>query len=69
MTAKRNWFPTLNEALESEGLIEAWDCYFRPIEYDGTFMWTWEDGSKYGHHISIYRNERGMYERPVHYNR
>jgi hypothetical protein len=32
-------------------------------------MWTWDDGSKHGHLVSVYRDERGMYERPVHYKR
>lgn len=69
MAAKQNWFPTLNEALESENLIEAWDISFPPMGYNDTFAWTWDDGSKHGHYISIYRDNRGMYERPVHYAR
>ena len=69
MAAKQNWFPTLNDALNSEGLIEAWDTRFPPIQYGGTHRWTWDDGTKHGHLISIYRDERGMYERPVHYAR
>lgn len=66
---KRNWFPTLNDALESEGLLEAWEIHFQPIRQGATFSWTYDDGSKYGHWVSIYRNEHGMYERPVHYAR
>ena len=66
---KTNWFATLNESLKSEGLIEAWDINFSPINYGETFSWTWEDGSKYGHYISVYRNTDGRYERPVHYAR
>ena len=62
-------FNTLNEALESEGLLEAWDIAFPPIQYGQNFYWTWEDGSRYGHYICIYRNECGLYERPVHYKR
>lgn len=69
VASKRNWFDTLNEALESEGLLESWDCCKPPIGYGETVSWTWDNGSKYGHQISIYRDEQGRYERPVHYNR
>lgn len=69
MTAKQNWFATLNDALNSEGLIEAWDCCKPPIGYGETVSWDWDDGSKRGRHISIYRDEQGRYERPVHYAR
>ncbi len=65
----RNWFMTLSEALESEGLMEAWSCEYSPIGYGQTFRWTWDDGSKYGHLCSIYRSDSGNYERPVHYSR
>ena len=66
---KQNWFNTLNESLESEGLLESWDCYFPPIGYGQNFSYTWEDGSKYGRFISIYRDDSGKYERSVHYAR
>lgn len=66
---KQNYFPTLNAALEAEGLLEAWGCTNPPISYGDTRSWTWDNGSRYGHYISIYRDERGMYERPVHYPR
>jgi len=66
--AKQNWFPTLNEALESEDLMDSWDCYNPPIHYGETCDYRHDDGTKYGRHVSIYRNERGMYERPVHYS-
>lgn len=66
---KQNWFNTLNEALEAEGLLESWDISYPSIKYGETFSFTWYDGSKYGHYVSIYRNEQGRYERPVHYNR
>ena len=62
-----NYFPTLNDALHSEELIEAWDCMWQPIQYGETRRWIWQDGSRHGHVVSIYRDERGMYERPVHY--
>lgn len=65
---KQNWFPTLNDALNSEGLIEAWDCTKPPVNYGDTVAWTWDDGTKYGRRVSIYRDERGFYERPVHYS-
>jgi ArsR family metal-binding transcriptional regulator len=66
---KQNWFDTLNQTLESEGILHMWDCMFPPINYSETRTWTYDDGSKYGHYISIYRNENGRYERPVHYAR
>jgi hypothetical protein len=66
----QNRFATLNEALEAESLLEAWDSItFRPINYGETFSWTWQDGTRYGHYVSITRFDDGMYERPVHYKR
>lgn len=67
--SKPNWFDTLNAALESEGLLEAWDVGYSPIYYDETRTFTWDDGSRYGRFISIYRDNKGRYERPVHYRR
>lgn len=64
-----NYFPTLNAALEAEGLLESWDISYSPIQYNETFSYTFDDGSKHGHYVSIYRNENGQYERPVHYKR
>jgi hypothetical protein len=66
---KQNKFNTLNEALESEGLLDAWDISFSPIGYDETRSWTVDNGTRYGRFISVYRNEHGLYERPVSYNR
>lgn len=66
---KANWFQTLNEALESESLLDAWNTFSAPIQYGETRQWTWDDGSEYGTLISIYRNRNGMYERPIHYLR
>ena len=66
---KQNWFSTLNDALDAEGLVEAWDMSFSPIAYGETRTWTWQDGSKYARLVSVYRDERGMYERPVNYAR
>jgi hypothetical protein len=66
---KQNRFPTLNAALESEGLVETWQVHFQPINYGQTFSYTHDDGSKYGHYVSIHRFEDGYYERPVTYKR
>lgn len=67
--SKQNWFQTLNEALESENLLAAWDMCKPPVNYGDTVSWTWDDGSKRGRFVSIYRAEDGRYERPVHYAR
>lgn len=70
---KRNWFGTLVEALESEGLLDLWHKRFpfgeQAVRYNETVSATLEDGTRYGRYVSIYRNERGMYERPIHYQR
>ena len=63
----QNWFNTLSDALESENLSHAWDM--RPIAYDQTLSCTYDNGTKYGYYVSIYRNEKGLYERPIHYKR
>lgn len=66
----QNWFNTLNEALTSEGLLHTWDSMtMGGIGYGETRRWTFDDGTRQGHFITIYRDERGMYERPVHYAR
>lgn len=57
----QNWFPTLNEALGSEDLLPLWELGLN-INYDET-----KTCIKDGRYISIYRDGRGMYERPVHY--
>jgi hypothetical protein len=44
-----------------------WD--WRPIPYNHTLSLTYDDGTKYGHYVSVYRDEKGLYERPVHYAR
>jgi hypothetical protein len=66
---KTNWFATLSEALESEGLQDSWELHFPSISYNSTFSYTFDDGTKYGHFVSIYRDGQGQYERPVHYKR
>ena len=65
----KNFFPTLNDALESENLLHTWESTRPPIQYGQIVSYTYPDGTKYGHFISIYRNESGQYERPVHYQR
>jgi hypothetical protein len=62
-----NWFPTLSAALESEGIGFMWDM--RPIAYGETLSLTFDDGTKHGHFVSVTRDERGFYERPIHYAR
>ena len=64
---KQNKFNTLSEALDSENLGHAWDE--RPIAYDQTIGLTFDDGTKHGHYVSVYRDEKGLYERPIHYSR
>lgn len=66
---KQNRFQTLNEALNSEGLIETWDMSWREILHGRTVGYIYEDGSKYGYYVSIHRFEDGSYEHPVHYKR
>lgn len=58
---KQNWFETLNDALESESLVELWPLGLN-IRYDQTVS-TAKDGT----YISVYRSESGQYERPIHY--
>lgn len=68
-TPQPSFFDTLNDALESEGLLQAWDVSFPGLAYGDTYTWTWQDGSRYGRFISVYRDNNGRYERPVHYKR
>lgn len=58
---QRNWFPTLNDALEAEGLADSWPLGVN-IGYDQTVML-----ARSGRWISVYRDGSGRYERPVHY--
>lgn len=55
------WFPTLNAALESEGLVHLWPLGTN-ISYNQSVQVKVE-----GRFISVYRNDSGLYERPVHY--
>jgi len=65
----QNFFPTLANALAAEQLEESWELHFQPIAYGQTFSYTYDNGTRYGHYVSIYRDNQGRYERPVHYNR
>ena len=65
---KQNYFETLNAALDSEGLIESWPLS-KSLQYGETFSYTFDDGSRYGRYVSIYRDTNGRYERPVSYRR
>lgn len=62
-----NWFNTLTEALDSENIAHTWPN--TPLAYGETLGITFQDGTRYGHYVSIYRNEKGLYERPIHYAR
>lgn len=69
---KQNWFPTLNSALEAEGLVELWPMGLN-ISYGENVRFTVEISPAVGRKrakyrlISVYRNTNGMYERPVNY--
>ena len=67
--ANQNFFSTLNDALNAEGLLESWEFTQPPIAYGETRSYTWQDGSRHGHYVTIYRSSEGRYERPVHYQR
>ena len=60
--SKQNWFDTLNQALEAEGLIDEWPLS-KSLAYGETFKFDTEDGR----HVSIYRSDSGRYERPIVY--
>lgn len=60
-----NYHNTLNDALNSVGLIELWPLGSN-INYGQTVQHIVE--TRKGHKlISVYRDERGLYETPVHY--
>lgn len=56
-----NFFNTLNDALEAEQLVEFWPLGIN-ISYGETVSLAIR-----GKWISVYRDMRGMYERPIHY--
>jgi hypothetical protein len=64
---------TLNDALNSVGLVDLWPLGSN-INYGETVRHIVETGEVKGKRqtpvlklISVYRDERGMYETPVHY--
>ena len=67
MQYRENWFKTLTEALEAENIVHMWPN--TPIAYGKTIGLTYDDGTRYGHYVSVYRDSKGLYERPIHYKR
>lgn len=63
MNSKQNWFPTLNQALEAEGLIDLWPFGLN-VSYGENVRFTTDCGRL----VTIFRETNGMYERPVHYS-
>lgn len=57
----QTWFPTLNAALESEGLTDLWPLGAH-MGYGQTVGM-----ARSGKWLSVYRDEQGRYERPIHY--
>ena len=62
---KENWFETLNQALESEGLVDLWPLGSN-VGYGENVRHHVQDGDKI-RLVSVYRETDGRYERPVHY--
>ncbi len=62
---KQNWFDTLHDALDAEGVAHLWDG--TPLAYGESVRRHVDDGSRYGRVISVYRNENGRYERAISY--
>ena len=60
-SAKRNYFSTLADALEAENLNGHWPLGVN-INYGQTIGL-----AANGRWISVYRDDSGRYERPVHY--
>lgn len=57
-----NWFPTLNEALAAENLVDHWPVgvnigYSESVSLSSKGLW-----------IVVNRDEHGMYERPIRYD-
>jgi|TARA_R110000803_G_scaffold122915_5_gene190920 hypothetical protein len=59
---KKNWFETLNAALESENLVDKWEMGLN-ISYGQTVSCICD-----GLYISVYRESDGRYERPISYS-
>lgn len=64
--SKQNWFETLNQALASENLIELWPLGSN-ISYGENVRHIVGDG-KEQQLISVFRENDGRYERPIHYH-
>ena len=62
---RQNWFETLSQALESEGLEGTWSC-FNSISYGETVRYC-EKINGVTNSIVISRDDKGRYERPIHY--
>ena len=58
---RQNYFDTLNAALDAEGLLGLWPAT-ASVPYGATVGL-----AARGRWLSIYRDEKGRYERPVHY--
>ena len=52
---------TLNDALEAVNMLHVWDIH-TAIGYDKTVAVI-----KDGQYVSVYRDNRGLYETPIHY--
>jgi hypothetical protein len=61
LSLTKNWFATLNDALDSEGLLDLWPLGAN-LNYGQTVGL-----AKDGKWLSVYRDDQGRYERPVHY--
>jgi hypothetical protein len=59
--ARPNWFPTLNDALAAVGLVRLWPLG-KNVRYGETAAIVAE-----GRYVSVYRDEQGLYERPILY--
>ena len=58
---RQNYFDTLNAALDADGLLDLWPVT-ASVPYGATVGLAAQ-----GRWLSVYRDERGRYERPVHY--
>lgn len=57
----KNWFPTLNDALAAEGLVDSWPEGVN-LGYSETARVV-----RSGTFFTVYRDSDGRYERPIHY--
>ncbi len=64
---KQNWFETLNESLDSEGLKDLWPLGTNISYEENCRIHVHDPKSNKIRMISIYRDNTGRYERPVHY--